>query len=47
MTRTEEELEAEAVALFNCPKNILDYLVTSGGSIGPSKINEKNKQNST
>lgn len=38
MTQDETELEAEAVALFNCDKNLLHYLVNSAGSIGPSKL---------
>jgi hypothetical protein len=37
----DDKLEEEAVALFNCDKNIVDYLLTSGGSIGPSKLGEK------
>lgn len=37
----DEKLEKEALELFNCPKNILDYLVASGGSIGPSKLGKK------
>ena len=39
----EEKIEQEAFELFNCPKNILEYLITSGGSIGPSKLTGKVK----
>lgn len=47
MTQDDAELEAEAVALFNCDKSVLDYLVNSAGSIGPSKLSEKTKKESS
>jgi len=43
MSIEEEEarLEKEAKDLFNCDKGIIDYLVNSAGSIGPSKLSKK------
>jgi hypothetical protein len=47
MIEDDEQLEAEAKELFNCDKKgLLDYLVTSAGSIGPSKLS-KNKTDTT
>ena len=32
--------EIDAVNLFNSNKSILDFIVTSGGSIGPSRLSK-------
>jgi len=45
MGSKDTELEAEAIDLFNCDKNLINYLVESAGSIGPSKITENKKAN--
>lgn len=40
MGEEDKELQEEAIALFNCDKSILDYMVDSAGSIGPSKLSQ-------
>lgn len=44
-----QELEEKADALFNCKKNVLNYLVESNGTIGASaeikkKVEERIKR---
>ncbi len=46
MVQEEAELESEAIALFNCDKNLLHYLVDSAGSIGPSKLSKTKEKSS-
>lgn len=47
-----QELEEKADALFNCKKNVLNYLVESNGTIGASaavkkKVEEQIKKSKT
>lgn len=47
MTENDKEIEAEAAALFNCDKSILEYVVDSAGSIGPSKLSQAKSKTKT
>jgi len=38
---SEQSLEEKADALFNCKKNVLNYLVESNGRIGASEAVKK------
>ena len=41
---SELEIEEKAYALFNCKKNVLNYLVESTGTIGASELIKKKVQ---
>lgn len=40
-TNEQMTLEEKAEAIFNCDKSILNYTVSSAGSIGGGKLGEK------
>jgi len=37
----EQDLEKKADALFNCKKNVLNYLIESSGTVGASESIKK------